>query len=110
MPLTCVAVATSGTFSVGAGGGPTTMMSTEKALVTPATVWCALTTLPSCNGTTLRLHVPLAATLVVPALAPLTNTSTEPPAVAVPPILVLPDTSGVVMSGAGGTATTTSGA
>src|SRR5205085_11840053 len=90
-PVTCVAVATSGTFRVGAGGGPTTMMLLENALVTLATVWRALTTLPSCNGVPLRLHVPLAATVVVPALAPLITTSTVPPAVAVPPTLVLSD-------------------
>ncbi len=47
VPLTVVPPAASGPFTVGAGGGATTVTSAEKALETWATVWRAFTFCPA---------------------------------------------------------------
>src|SRR5207302_2683497 len=110
VPPTCVVVATRGRFSAGAGGRPTTVTVAEKALVIPATVCRAPTLLPAVSAGTARLHEPLGPTIVVPELTRSMKTSTVPPAVPVPPTRTLAATSGVLITGGGGTATTICGA
>ena len=82
----------------------------ENALVTPATVCRAFTLLPAVRAGTARLHEPPGPTIAVPKPTRSMKTSTVPSAVPVPPTRTLPATSGVLITGGGGTATTICGA
>src|SRR5258706_1741733 len=77
----------------------------------PPTVWEAVTLWPAIReAPSATVQVPFAPTNVAPAALELIKRATLAPATPRPPMVVLPSTSGVLMVGAGGRATTTTSA
>src|SRR5437867_10798006 len=109
VPPIVVLPSTSGVVITGGAGRVTTVTAADGTLVTPDTVWVAVTSSPATSAGTAIENEPAASTGPLATILPSTKILMLAPGTPVPLTAVNPSTSGGVSTGAGGRDRTTIG-